>query len=139
MDILGMLAASLRTPTTAVEDTAVTITPGLIARGQTIHFSVLVDGPAPRLTCQASLIDVTVQERRDPSRQHGRDIGMGIAIGAYLVLTALVFLVYLTAFVPLGPVEELFEFSVPLIILLVSGAFIRWLRRRQFTWRPDQS
>jgi hypothetical protein len=71
VEILGITCRpdSLHTPTAAVNDTAVTLAPGLIAKGQTIHFSILVDGPSPRLTCQASLIDVTVQERRDPVQQ----------------------------------------------------------------------
>ncbi|MFI0980748.1 hypothetical protein ACH4SP_27525 [Streptomyces sp. NPDC021093] len=139
VEILGVTSEpdSLHTPTSAVEGTAVTITPSLIAKGQTICFSVLADGPTPRLTCQASLIDVTVQERRDPNRQHGRDISTGIAIGASFGLAGVVFLLYLTTFVSLGPVEELFELSIPLITLLAGGAFLMWLRRRRPTRRPD--
>ncbi|WP_030573288.1 LexA family protein [Streptomyces aureocirculatus] len=64
-------------PTVIVDDTALKITPGLIGRGQTISFSLLVDGPIPRLTCQASLIDAGIHDgdvitiRRQQTAEYG--------------------------------------------------------------------
>ncbi|WP_461028561.1 hypothetical protein [Streptomyces sparsus] len=50
-------------PQASVSGDAVLIGPGLIAAGQTLTFSLLVDGPSPSLSCHTALIDVDVEER----------------------------------------------------------------------------
>ncbi|MEU2854580.1 hypothetical protein [Streptomyces syringium] len=126
---------SLHTPAVAVDDTAITIAPGLIAKGQTIRFSLLVDGPAPRLTCQASLIDVTVQERRDPSRQQHRLPWMGIATVVYIALAVLLLL--FQAFTAQLD-EAISEFCIAVVILLGIVLSTLWSRRHLPQRRPDQ-
>ncbi|GHC73071.1 hypothetical protein [Streptomyces cinnamoneus] len=138
----------LHTPTTAVDDTALTIAPGLIAKGQTIHFSVLVDGPAPRLTCQASLIDVTVQEKRETNRQSV------VISNAYLYLVpGLATILLLFALAPWvepwfaqAPIYYLFfDYGVVLVIGLVLltfvlwGAVNEWSRRRRVRREPSRN
>lgn len=88
VEILGITLepASLHMPTVVMDGAALKIAPGLIARGQTLSFSLLVDGPTPCLSCRASLIDVTIHERRDANRQPGPSyvktalVGLGIGV-----------------------------------------------------------
>ncbi|MEU1820296.1 hypothetical protein ABZ543_34730 [Streptomyces roseifaciens] len=139
----------LHTPTTAVDDTAVTIAPGLIAKGQTIRCSVLVDGPAPRLTCQASLIDVTIQEKRETSRQNAVIANavsyMLLSLGAILLL-----LPTLESWVEPWYYDRFgyylfFDYSIPTVIALAMLAFVlwramnEWSRRRRARQQPGQN
>jgi hypothetical protein len=66
------------TPVVHVEGTMLQIGPSLIPKRQTITFSVLVDGPAPRLTCvEPELVDVEVDVRRQDT---GHDL-LGHVLG----------------------------------------------------------
>ncbi|MFI0151855.1 hypothetical protein [Streptomyces lydicus] len=46
-----------RVPSTAIERGVLVIKPSLIAKGQKVTYSVLVDGPGGPLECEASLVD----------------------------------------------------------------------------------
>ncbi|MFG2339573.1 hypothetical protein [Streptomyces yangpuensis] len=61
--------SSLHLPTTAIDGCALKVGPSLIAKGQTLTFALLVDGPNPQFTCQAALVDVALMNKRDPARQ----------------------------------------------------------------------
>jgi hypothetical protein len=65
-------------PEVRVDGSTLEIGPSLIHKHQTVIFSILVDGPAPRLTCvQPELIDVDVDARRPDGilDQFGRLLG----------------------------------------------------------------
>lgn len=141
VELLGITSrpASLHTATVVVEGTALKIAPGLIARGQTISFSLLVDGPTPRVSCQASLIDVTVQERRDSTGPQRLVSVSSLATGLGISLLGLVLLSFLQATdgrrVP-------FTYGQGIVLLILIAAIAAWkaarswARRRQSPLNP---
>lgn len=143
VEILGITSqpTSLHTPTVIADDTALKVTPGLIARGQTIHFSLLVDGPAPSLSCQASLIDVTVQEKREPNRQQRRSDRHSLVIGVKITVLTLAFLTFLQvmsdwatpAFSVVGPGAIALILIATIIVWELARTWSRWRRARRST------
>jgi hypothetical protein len=63
LELLGASSepAGLRPPVVVVAGSELRIGPSLISRGQRISFTVLVDGPQPRLDCHAALAGVDVR------------------------------------------------------------------------------
>lgn len=70
-------------PVVRVDGTALEIGPALLKRRHTLTYRLLVDGPEPRLTCHASLVDVTVLSRPDEA-----DAGRGRRLVAVAIVVA---------------------------------------------------
>lgn len=78
-------------PKWATDNASITIGPSLIKKNQTISFSLLVDGPQPRLTCPpAPLVDVDVHEQPDASGKARRWEEMAAWAGAIGAVAATV-------------------------------------------------
>jgi len=120
VEILGITSqpTSLHVPTVVVDDTALKIAPGLIATGQTISFSLLVDGPAPTLSCRASLVDVTVQEKREPTRQQSRSDQLALVKGIKITVLALAVITFL---------QVLTDLATPALSVVGPGAIALFL------------
>ncbi|WP_159053441.1 hypothetical protein [Streptomyces regalis] len=138
VEILGITSqpTSLHVPAVVIDDTAVKIAPGLIARGQTISFSLLVDGPAPTLSCRASLVDVTVQEKREPTRQQSPGDQLALVKGIKITVLALAVLTFLQALTDLAtPALSMVgpgAIALALIVAITVWELARmWARRRR--------
>jgi len=64
--------AGIQMPTIAVSGTELHLGPSLIAKGQRIRLTVLVDGPGPQLTFHAALVDVQVTSLADAATREAR-------------------------------------------------------------------
>jgi hypothetical protein len=100
--------------------------PTLIKGHQVITIDLLVDGPKPYLTCEDSLIDVTVREQRPDEIVPPWHIGAFGIISAILLVAGLSLILHASSWIFYG---ALLVGLVSMVALAVS--FIRDVRRRQ--------